>query len=660
LCAGTAVIFLSSISPQRIIEAFHKHKITCFICVPQFFYVLHKRIFGEVATQNALVRRVFQLTFALAKRVRSRGFRRRLFSRIHRSVGPDLWLFASGGSRFDEKIAEDLSVLGYTVLQAYGLTETSAAATATLASENALGTVGKPIRGVSVRVDSADSKGIGEVWISGPIVMTGYYRDADMTRAVMPDGWLKTGDLGYIRSDGNLVITGRSKDVIVLPNGKNVYPEELETHYGQTPYIKELCIMGLPESDGGPAGEKLHAVIVPDLEEFRRRNQSGILEMIRFDLETLSKQVPAYQRILSLSIRNEPLPRTVTRKLKRFEIQEEEIRRLQSPDRTASKAIEDHPRLKTGLGAALAQLIRDAKPDAGPLDLTTNLELDLAFDSLARVELFGTAEAKLGASIGEQEAPQIFTIGDFLDVLSRSRDAAVVRGTNWKEILDEGSSPEFARLPVFQRWFATDLVAYLAIKAYKVLVHIFFGLKYGGLEKLPRTRPYLLCPNHESFLDGPTLISTLPRAVIDDIFIVGQSEYWESFISRWIARFCKIVSIDANANLVRAMQIGAAGLKRNRVLLIFPEGTRSIDGRVAEFKKGAAILAFELNTPVVPVGIRGTFEAWPRAGSFKFHPLEIVFGDPIDPGSLMNSADPYGALTDKLREEVRVLSADSG
>jgi long-chain acyl-CoA synthetase len=166
----------------------------------------------------------------------------------------------------------------------------------------------------------------------------------------------------------------------------------------------------------------------------------------------------------------------------------------------------------------------------------------------------------------------------------------------------------------------------------------------------------LLCPNHLSYLDGPLLISVLPRSVIYDIFILGYTDYWEGAIGQRVAQMCNIVPIDASANLVRAMQAGAAGLKKGRVLLIFPEGTRSIDGQVAEFKKGSAILAFELRVPIVPVGIRGTFEMWPRGGSFRFHPLEFHFGDPIDPRTFGASPDPYAALTEKLREDVKALA----
>ena len=154
------------------------------------------------------------------------------------------------------------------------------------------------------------------------------------------------------------------------------------------------------------------------------------------------------------------------------------------------------------------------------------------------------------------------------------------------------------------------------------------------------------------------LISLLPKQVIYNLFILGYSDYWRGALSRRFAEICKIVSIDPNANLIRAMQAAAVGLKSERVLLIFPEGTRTIDGHVAEFKKGAAILACELGVPIVPVGIRGAFETWPRGGGFRFHPIEFHFGDPIDPKAFSGESDPYHAITEKLENDVKALSGD--
>src|SRR5207302_1138979 len=151
---------------------------------------------------------------------------------------------------------------------------------------------------------------VGEVCVQGPVLMKGYYRAPDETSQAIFNGWLRTGDIGFIDGDGFLSITGRSKDVIVLANGENVYPEELETHYSQSPFIKEICILGISEDGAASTGEVLHAIVVPDMDEFRRRGQTAIMEMIRFDIENLSKQVPSYYRIHSLSIRNDPLPRT--------------------------------------------------------------------------------------------------------------------------------------------------------------------------------------------------------------------------------------------------------------------------------------------------------------------------------------------------------------
>src|SRR5262245_31539237 len=186
------------------------------------------------------------------------------------------------------------------------------------------------------------------------------------------------------------------------------------------------------------------------MEEFKRRGQTAVTEMIRFELENLSKQLPSYQRILSLSFRNDPFPRTVTRKLRRFEIQEQELARRKVKERP--KAATDHPVFESRIGAVVAQLVREAKPDAGPLDISTNIELDLGFDSLARVELLGLAEAQLGSRVDETVATRIFTLGELVDALAAAQDAESVRGRNWKEILKSAPDDELRSFDVFNQY----------------------------------------------------------------------------------------------------------------------------------------------------------------------------------------------------------------
>ena len=288
-----------------------------------------------------------------------------------------------------------------------------------------------------------------------------------------------------------------------------------------------------------------------------------------------------------------------------------------------------------------------------------NIELDLGFDSLGRVELLSLAEARLGAHIPEEQATRIFTLGELIDAFEASSVTDSVPGQSWKEILNVGPADELQKHYILNDRPLLNPCAFVVMRIIKLLSRIFFHMRWYGLENLPASMPFLLCPNHESFLDGPLLVSILPRRVIYNMFIHGYADYWKNAFSRQLAKACNIVAIDPNVNLVRAMQVAAVGLKHGRALLIFPEGTRSIDGHLTKFKKGAAILAAELGVPIVPVGVRGSFEAWPRGGGFRLHPIEYHFGKPIDPRAFAHSGDPYKAITERLQQEVTVLSGDT-
>ena len=249
-----------------------------------------------------------------------------LFRRVHAVLGGRMRVMVTGGSRFDPVIGADLFRLGFNILQGYGLTETSGAATLTRPNDPALDTVGQALPGNEVRIAppeagaDAESGADGEVLIRGPIVMQGYFNRPDATAATLRDGWLYTGDLGRLDAEGRLSITGRKKELIVLSSGKNIYPEEIEAVYRQSAFIKELCVIGLSRPDE-PAAERLYAVVVPDDQVLRDKKIANVGDIIRFEMEGASVNLPHHKRVLGYEIWMEPLPRTSTGKIKRFEIE---------------------------------------------------------------------------------------------------------------------------------------------------------------------------------------------------------------------------------------------------------------------------------------------------------------------------------------------------
>jgi long-chain acyl-CoA synthetase len=572
----------------------------------------------------------------------------------------------TGGSRFDPAIATDLRAMGFEILQAYGLTETSGGATCTPPKHNVIGSVGRPLPGQELRIDNPQPGGdgkpaVGEICIRGPIVMKGYWNRSDATTAAIQGGWLHTGDLGYVDSGGNLFITGRKKEIIVLANGKNVYPEEIEDHYQRSPFIKEICVMGLSDP-GQPASERLHAVIVPDWDLLRARKIVNAREVIRFDMDTLSAQLPATKRVLSYELWQEELPRTTTRKLKRFEIErmvrEKRAAGTEAPETAPTRQFteEDQQWLTEPEVARALDVVREAsklkKSDLHPKD---SLELDLGLDSMERVELLVSLEAALGADVPDSVASEVYTVREMIDAVRAGATGSGSRAfEGWQAILsDTSEAPDVAsffkpHLPSKIFWFVMARMGYL-------LARDVFHLKVSGMEKLPKQGPYLICPNHQSFMDPPILAGTLPWPVFKQMFSVGTSEIFGNRFTLWIARTLHLYPVDPDANLIPAMKVGAAGLRHGEILLLYPEGERSIDGTPKSFKKGAAILAAHMGVPIYPVAMDGFFEAWPRNKRFiqKFADLKIRVGDPVyPPTDLSEPEKAYDAVIREVRRRV--------
>ncbi len=656
---GARVTYLETLNTTELLRALQERDITAFCVVPQFFYIIHERIFKELGKRGQLTMRLVRALMALNRVLRRIGINagKVFFGKIHATFGARMRYLVTGGSRFDPAIARDFYSFGIDVLNAYGLTETTGGAFLTPPGRKQVvfGAVGPPLPGVEAKIIDAQPPedgaiAAGEIAIRGAIVMRGYWNRPEATAEVLRDGWLYTGDLGYFDSAGNLFITGRLKEVIVLANGKNVYPEEIESHYLQAQYVKDIAVMAIEARPGDPTSERLHAVIVPNFERLRERKIVNTKEAIRFEIEALSHKIASTKRLGSYDIWQDDLPRTTTRKLKRFEI-EKKVGELQKKKRGAKPsggsedaaladekpltddeqvwlAREDVKRALAVVREASRSLITFIRPGH-------NLELDLGLDSIQRVELLTALEQQLGGAVPESRLAEIYSVRDLLDAVLAS--ASLGEGhagpaqPPWSAILSEPvTDPEV--LALARSNLLAEVFFYLLGRLAYVVAICFFRLEVRGRENLPEKGPYLLCSNHQSYIDALVMAGALPYRLFRQTFVLGTSDIFGQGFMRRMAQWLRVVVLDPDSNLVPAMRAGAFGLSRGRILILYPEGERTNDGNPRIFRKGAAILSIHEQSPIVPVAIEGFYEAWPRHKKFpRLANLQMEFGPPIPP-----------------------------
>jgi len=681
LFSQSKITYISSLKNEELLRCMKETGVTILTGVPQLFYMFYKHILDGMKKVPFLVRvpllRFIEILW-LVRKFTGINLAKLSLSKIHRAFGKKLRFFACGGAKLNEEAARFLVKIGFTILEGYGLTETSPVVTFNPLKKQKIGSVGKVIPDVELRIAEPNEYGVGEVVIKGHNVMRGYYKQEEETRKVLKNNWFYSGDLGYLDKQEHLRLTGRKKELIVLSSGKNVSPEEVESHYAKSPFIKGLCVLATGKSEE----EKLMAVIVPDLDYYRKVGEVNIYGIIKWDLENLSKQYPPYKRIMGFVVTSEALPQTHLGKLKRFEIKNRYLDELMGVglrkiDEEIPLSDEDLKILSSGIAKKIIKILGKETNLERRIRLGDHLEIDIGLDSLGRVELMAALEKILKIDIPDSVMVKIFTVRELILAIEKlilktepeTEEASVIqtRPSLWSDILKVNPAKDIIeKIDLFPGWssrFFTLLISGIL----SILFKLIWPIKVFGIKNLPPKETFILCPNHGSYLDGFLIAASLPRWLEKHMFFLGHRAYFEVPIIRNIVKLIRIIPIDPGAQLIDAIQACAYILRNGKTACIFPEGVRSIDGEIKEFKKGIGILAKELSIRLVPVYIKGSYESWPRTKRFpRPNPVTIVFGRPHNAeelkkeGTRLGAKDDCEAITLGIREEVIRLKVKAG
>jgi len=331
LSNGCSILYSPVLNPKVVLQLISRNRITKMLVVPLFLEKITDAIIRNIEKSGFVLKSFLKMLLGMASMskslIGSNAISKRLLSVIrHKSGLSSIDLFISGAAPLPARVSNFMELLGFNILQGYGLTECAPVATLNPMNKPKNTSVGKPLPGVEVKIHNPNEEGIGEIWIKGPNVMKGYYKNPEATAEVLVDGYLRTGDLGYIDEEGYVYITGRIKNVIVTHGGKNVYPEEIEEKLNEFPYVLESLVVGRKIDEKDMTGEEIFAYIVPDFGyiEFEKETPihkidfKEIEEIISNVVREVNSKLPEYKRIKGYKILTEELPKTSTRKIKRY------------------------------------------------------------------------------------------------------------------------------------------------------------------------------------------------------------------------------------------------------------------------------------------------------------------------------------------------------
>jgi long-chain acyl-CoA synthetase len=589
---GATIVFLDELSPQDILDKLKKYKITILIGVPRLYALFHKRIFDKI-NEDFFIKTVFKL----CKKINNQTLSKIVFERVHDIFGGNIKYFVSGGAKLDLDIAKDFQALGFKIIEGYGLTETSPIVSFNPPYKIKLGSVGKPIEGVQVKIED------DEILVKGDNVFVGYLNKIEETRKAFKNGYFMTGDLGYFDKDGYLYITGRKKEIIVLPNGKNINPEEIENIILKNfDIVKEIAVI---QKDN-----QLFAIIYPDFEVVKKRNIVNLEETIKWNvIDKYNQTVASYKKIGGFKIVNTELPKTRLGKIRRFMLN-------QFLEKQERPAVKEEP--KTQTYSILKEYLEkytnlSVYPDS-------HIEIDLGLDSLGKIEFLTFIESTFGIKLDEKDLIENPTAEKLSYFIDEKKQKIEISEIDWMQILSQSVSFEL------KEGYLTIIKPIL-----KLYFKLYNNLEIKGIENIPN-QPVIFAPNHQSYLDGFLIVASLPNHILKKTYFLAEEAYFNTSFRRWIAKNFNIITVNVNKDLKGSLIKSAYALKNGKNVVIFPEGARTRDGKLLPFKKGFAILSKELNIPVVPVVIKGAFESLPINKSlpspFK---ISVEFLKPVYP-----------------------------
>ena len=617
---GGGVAICPSLTAPDLMDTLSRGKVAIVIGVPRLWQMLYGGIKKKIDA-NAITAFLFRMCAFF----RNRTLSRLVFGSIRRKMGGHIRFFVSGGAALSKEIGEGLKTLGLDVLEGYGMTETAPIICFTRPSDIRPGCVGLPLPGIECKLIN------GELCAKGPNVMLGYYNRPEETAAVIDqDGYLHTGDLATIGNKGHVTITGRTKEIIVLSNGKNIEPSEIEykiEKYDQ--YVKEVAVM--------QDNDLLRAIIVPQTQWASLLSDTQIEVALKHEvIEPYNQTVVNYKKVMALTVYKGELPRTKLDKLQRFKLQA-----LLDSCRKEQPESQEEPEPDLEEYRIIKQFIEQEKKIS--VRPSSHVETDLAMDSLDKVGLQGFIEHTFGMKLKVEEMASFPNIKTMAEHVASCKTKVEVEEVDWHSLLNE--KVEGLHIPD-----ASWLLPF-GSKCFKLFFRIYNSLGVHGRIQIPAKGPYILAPNHQSFVDAPVVLSGLTWRQIKTCYFYATEQHVQSKFRRKLADKNNTIIME-QSNLKESIQKLAQVLKSGNNIVIFPEGSRTHDGELGDFKLAFAILSKELNIPIIPVCIRGAYDALPRHRRYlRPRHIEVHFLPPVLPTSDIT----YQQLSDKVKQAIAAV-----